>query len=89
MRKPGTPAVVQAAILGLYWVAMNTALGAPPYQVRGAHSEAARADLRPHLDLRPSANGVAAAEAVPATFPSALHRQSLQQTQSMGGQQQF
>jgi hypothetical protein len=39
--------------------------------------------MQPHLDLRPSVNGVAAAQAAPATFPSALHRQSL------GAQQQF
>jgi hypothetical protein len=83
MRKSGFQVVVHAAVLGLYWVAMNTALGAPPSHARGPHAEAAHADLHAHLDLRPSANGVATAEAVPATFPSALHRQSL------GAQQQF
>jgi hypothetical protein len=89
MRKPGIQVVVHAAVLGLYWVAMNTALGAPPSHVRGAHSEAAHADLRPHLDLRPSVNGVAAADVAPASFPSALQRQSLLHPQSLDAQQQF
>ncbi len=80
MRKPGIQVVVHAAVLGLYWVAMNTALGAPPSHARGL---AAHADLHPHLDLRASVNGVATADAAPASFPSALHRQSL------GAQQQF
>jgi hypothetical protein len=80
MRKPGIEVVVHAAVLGLYWVAMNTALGAPPSHAR---SLATHADLPPHLDLRPSLNGVATAEASPAIFPSTLHRQSL------GAQQQF
>jgi len=79
MGKPGIQVVVHAAVLGLYWVAMNAALGAPPSHARGL---AAHADLHPHLDLRPSANGVATADAAPPTFPSALHRQSL-------GAQQF
>ncbi|MHB8477685.1 MAG: hypothetical protein ACYDBZ_15495 [Steroidobacteraceae bacterium] len=77
MRKPGIPVLVHAAVSGLYWIAMNTALGAPPSHARGPHSEAARADLHPYLDLRPSLNGVAAAEAAPASFPSALHQPSL------------
>jgi hypothetical protein len=87
MRKPGIQVVVHAAVLGLYWVAMNTALGAPPSHVRGLHSEAAHADLHPHLDLRPSVNGVTTAEAAPAAFPSA-HRQSLG-GQPLGAQRQF
>ncbi len=62
MRKPGIQVVVHAAVLGLYWVAMNTALGAPPSHARGL---AAHADLHPHLDLRPSANGVATADTPP------------------------
>jgi hypothetical protein len=80
MRKPGIQVVVHAAVLGLYWVAMNTALAAPPSHARGL---AGHVDLRPHLDLRPSVTGVATAETAPAAFPSALHRQSL------GAQQQF
>jgi hypothetical protein len=79
MRKPGIEVVVHAAVLGLYWVAMNTALGAPPSHARGL---AVHADVHPHLDLRPSVNGVATAEPASAAFPSALHRQSL-------GAQQF
>ena len=79
MRKPGIEVVVHAAVLGLYWVAMNTAVGAPPSHAR---SLATHADLHPRLDLRASVSGVATAEAAPATFPSALHRQSL-------GTQQF
>jgi hypothetical protein len=80
MRKRGIQVLVHGAVLGLYWVAMNTALGAPPSHARGL---APHADLHPHLDLRPSLNGVATVEATSATFPSALHRQSL------GAQQQF
>lgn len=80
MRKTGIQVGVHAAVLGLYWVAMTTALGAPPSHAR---SLPAHADVHPHLDLRPAVNSVAAAEAAPATFPSALHRQS------PGAQQQF
>src|ERR1700729_58118 len=48
MRKPGIEVVVHAAVLGLYWVAMNTAVGAPPSHAR---SLATHADLHPRLDL--------------------------------------
>ncbi len=83
MRKPGIQVVVHAAVLSLYWVAMNTALGAPPSHARGPHAEAAHSDVHPHLDLRPSESGVATSQTAPAIFSSALHRQSL------GAQQQF
>src|SRR5579863_5491767 len=56
MRKPGIEVVVHAAVLGLYWVAMNTAVGAPPSHAMGL---ATHADLHPRLDLRASVNGVA------------------------------
>jgi hypothetical protein len=85
MRKPGIQVVVHAAVLGLYWVAMNTALGAPPSHARGL---AIHADVHPHLDLRPSVNGVATAEPAPAVFPSARHPQSLG-AQPLGAQQPF
>lgn len=70
--------VVHAAVFGVCWAAMNTALAVPPSHARGPRSETVHVALHPHLDLRPSASGVTtSAEAAPAAFPSALHRPSM------------